>query len=382
MINVNSKTNLFDHSEAKIRLLGEYLKRYLNIISNDGYTEEINIYDLFCGQGLYDNGGHGSPLVTLNQVKNTYYSLISKKPNKLPKINCHFNDIDTSKIEILRNAIKSKSLHYEEYGNLKFSSNDYKDEVDKLKVLFQKFKKQKAFLFIDPYGYKDIKSEQIKLLMDSNKKSEVLLWLPTQHMYRFSKNGIPEALLHFIEELTQYKEWKESDSVWKFINQLKTGFQSYLGENYFVDNFSIKKEENTVFCLFFFTSHIKGFEKMLEAKWEIDTEQGRGWEYTGNVATLFSDNKTNELEEKLKIFLASNKKFNSDVYEFTLRQGFLPKHTNQIFEQWQQNNTLLVTLANGEKARRKSFYIKYYKSTDSDNKKVYFTLNNYGTIKY
>ena len=71
-----------------------------------------------------------------------------------------------------------------------------------------------------------------------------------------------ETIIDFIEELTQYKEWKPSDSVWKFINQLKDGFQSCIGNNYFVDNFSIKKDENTVFCLFFFTTHIKGFEKI------------------------------------------------------------------------------------------------------------------------
>lgn len=45
--------------------------------------------------------------------------------------------------------------------------------------------------------------------MDCGKKAEVLLWLPTQFMYRFSRNGTPEALLSFIEELTDYKEWKK-----------------------------------------------------------------------------------------------------------------------------------------------------------------------------
>ena len=187
------------------------------------------------------------------------------------------------------------------------------------------------------------------------------------------REGI-EDLLDFIEELTQYKEWKPTDSVWKFISQLKEGFQSYIGDNYFVDNFSIKKDENTVFCLFFFTTHIRGFEKMLEAKWEIDTENGRGWEFTGNTPSLFFEYKTNELEQKLKSFLQGKKCSNGEVYEFTLRQGYLPKHTNEIFEQWQTQNTLNVFLANGSKARKKSFYIKYFQSTSSDNKKVYFEL--------
>lgn len=62
---MDAKKNLLKHSEAKVRLLGEYLKRYLNIISNDGYTEQIEIHDLFCGEGLYENGGEGSPLVIM-----------------------------------------------------------------------------------------------------------------------------------------------------------------------------------------------------------------------------------------------------------------------------------------------------------------------------
>ena len=112
---------------------------------------------------------------------------------------------------------------------------------------------------------------------------------------------------------------------------------------------------------------------MLEAKWEIDSEQGRGWEYLGNQPSLFFQDKTNELEEKLLEFLKT-KRFNKDVYEFTLRQGYLPKHTNQIFEEWQKNDTFEVYLLNGEKARKKSFYIRYFKPNDVDNKKVYFKL--------
>lgn len=168
---------------------------------------------------------------------------------------------------------------------------------------------------------------------------------------------------------------EKNDSVWKFIAQLKEGFQSYLGPQYYVDNFSLKKEENTVFCLYFFTSHIKGFEKMLEAKWEIDTDQGRGWKYTDNSSQipLFEEAFTNELEDKLKQFL-KDKRFNDEVYEFTLRQGYLPKHANQILLQWQKNRTLDVNLANGERARKNSFYLKYRKLADPDNKKVYFTL--------
>jgi three-Cys-motif partner protein len=367
------KTNLLDHSEAKIRLLGEYLKRYLNIISNDGYTQRIKIYDLFCGEGLYENGGEGSPLVILRAVKDIHFINVAKT-TVIPKIDCHFNDIETYKVEKVKEAVKSKSLYYKEFGDIEFTSNDYQSELESLLNTLQKLRNQKAFIFIDPYGYKHIKANQIKSLM-SKGNAEVLLWLPTQFMYRFDTNGTPESLKDFIDELVPYKDWKETDNVWGFISQLKEGFQSVLGDNFFVDTFTIQKDVNTVFCLFFFSSHIKGFEKMLEAKWEIDTEQGKGWDYAGNQPSLFHEHKTNPLEERLIGFLNTQKRYNGEIYEFTLKQGFLPKHTNEIFYNWQNNDKLEVLTNTGEKARKKSFYISYnyYKNKD-EKKKVTFKL--------
>lgn len=75
------KKNLLDHSEIKVRLLSVYLKRYLNIISNDGYTERIKIYDLFCGEGTYENNGEGSPLVILRAIKDLHFTGIARQSN-------------------------------------------------------------------------------------------------------------------------------------------------------------------------------------------------------------------------------------------------------------------------------------------------------------
>lgn len=366
------KTNLLNHSEAKVRLLGEYLKRYLSIICNDGYTKRIKIYDLFCGEGLYENGGEGSPLVIMRQV-NDIHSNIDKFPG-IPKIDFHFNDIEESKVKRVEQSLKENSLYKPEFGDLAFSTEKYQVQYDKLLNQLPKLKalNQKAFIFIDPYEYKHIKASQIKNLM-SNGSSEVLLWLPTQFMYRFASNGTPEALKDFITEIIpNFSEWKPGN-VWSFISELKQGFQQFLGNNFFVDTFTIEKDTNTVFCLFFFTSHIKGFEKMLEAKWEIDKEYGKGWDYAENPPSLFHGHKTNPLEVKLKEFLKDKKRYNGEVYEFTLRQGFLPKHTNEIFRNWQNNNELEVLTAIGEKARKHSFYITY-EFFKKENKKVTFNL--------
>lgn len=353
----NVKKNLLSHSEAKVKLLGEYLKRYLNIIVNDGFTKQIDVYDLFCGEGIYENGGEGSPIVIMRTIKDIYYKNVARSSN-IPKINCYFNDIEESKVDNVKKGIADKKLYYSDYGEIRYSSKDYKDILDNLVTSLNSYKNKKAFIFIDPYEYKHIKVSHIKKLMSSG-KSEVLLWLPTQFMYRFEKNGTPSALKDFIKEIVPFEQWKSSENVWKFVRQMKDCFQDAMGDNYFVDYFTIQKDYNTVFCLFFFTSHIKGYEKMLEAKWEIDTEQGNGWQYSGNIPSLFFDQKTNKLVEKIEPFLNSKPRTNGEVYEFTLRQGFLPKHTFDILVDWQQNQKIQVTLENGMNARKRSFYLNY-----------------------
>jgi len=279
----NSKKNLLNHSEAKVKLLGDYIKKYLSVICNDGYTEKIKIYDIFCGEGLYKNKGKGSPLVLLNAINEVVETQRNKK--NIPKIECFFNDKENKKIENLKVEI-SKNKDFNNNCKISYTSNDYKDIVNPLINDIKGLKKEKAFIFIDPYGYKQIKAKQINQLMKS-RNAEVLLWLPIQQMYRFSEKGTPEALYDFLEELDINEGEKTiKDNVWKFIKQLNDGFQKSIGDNFFVDYFSIEKDKNTVYCLYFFTSHIRGLEKMLETKWAIDEEYGRGWDCSGNNPSL------------------------------------------------------------------------------------------------
>lgn len=366
-----SQIIMLDHSKAKVLLLQKYLEKYLNIIANDGFTEKISIFDLFCGEGIYENDGEGSPVAILRTIKDLHF--INKAKNKnIAKIDLYFNDKNEFKIQKLREKIIERKLHYEEFGKLNFRSKDYKEIVSSLSTYIQNLKNEKAFVFIDPYGYKEIRVSEIKKLLQS-KKSEVLLFLPTQFMYRFNEKGTPEALIEIIDELIDIKEWKSSSSVYQFIEQFKDALKKYLENDFFVDTFTIEKDAATVFCLFFFSSHIRGFEKMLETKWQIDDDEGKGWSYekTGN---LFNTQKTNLLEEKLRRFISnSNKVYNDEIYEFTLRNGFLPKHTVEVFHSLQLNAELDVLSDLNEKVRKGAFYVSY-ENYKNNPKKVYFKI--------
>jgi three-Cys-motif partner protein len=190
----SSDTVLPEHSAAKVKLLGEYLRLFLTIIANDGYTKRILLFDLFCGEGIYGDLG--------------------------------------------------------EIGDVHYSNRDYNDLIKELITKLPERRDEKSFVFIDPYGYKHIRAGDIQALL-SKGNVEVLLFLPTQFMYRFDSNGTPEALVDFIEDIVDYEQWNQSDTVWEFVDQLKIAFRKNLGARIFVDTFTIQKDPQTVFCLFF-----------------------------------------------------------------------------------------------------------------------------------
>jgi hypothetical protein len=221
--------------------------------------------------------------------------------------------------------------------------------------------KEKAFVFIDPYGYKDIKVADILNLL-STKKAEVLLFLPTQFMFRFEAKGTPTCLIEFICELMPQEKWPTSNTGIDFIETLTDAFRKRLGPDYFADSFIITRELNQFFCLFFFTSHIYGFDRMLDAKWKIDAEDGRGWCYqTGD--SLFDDGckvaNTRKLENTLLEALSKRECTNGELYWLTLQNAHLSCHTNEILTQLQKDGRLIVTKSDGSMARRAAFYLSY-----------------------
>lgn len=347
----DAQKNMYPHSEVKVRLLREYLEIYLRVLNHSSYVSSVHLYDVFCGPGLYENGGLGSPLVMLEEI-----SKIAKKDKKTDFF-CCFNDVDRYKIDKLKEVIRSRR-NLTEFVDISFLCKEYKHYILSIIKDVESFStKEKAFIFIDPFQYKDIRLSNIESLLHT-KKAEVLLFLPIQFMFRVHNSGTPECLKEFIKEIMPENEWPVSSTSIEFIGKLKEHLRDKLGDDYYVDTFIIEREKGQYYCLFFFTSNIYGFEKMLEAKWKIDEEQGRGWRYQ-SMESLFSGQKPHVLydfKEKLKNYLLSPKT-NKEVYAFTLHWGHLPKHANEILVDWQSKGFLSVLLDNGEIARKKSFYL-------------------------
>ncbi|MDQ8192719.1 three-Cys-motif partner protein TcmP [Roseibacillus persicicus] len=209
-----SQNNLLPHSEAKVELLKRYLEAYLGVISHNQFTEEININDLLCGQGLFPGQKQGSPVMIGRLIE----AHLEKFPNS-PRIKFRFrfNDLNKKKVEGVTELLLP--IEKKHSGKLELlPSTKPAEEVIKEVTIDQEFGKKRMFFnFIDPYGYADIRFQSILQLLE-NRNSEVLLFQPTSFLFRFSEKGTPLALAHFLEYLNDGKPWPQGLD--RFSNEL------------------------------------------------------------------------------------------------------------------------------------------------------------------
>lgn len=324
---------------------------------------------MFAGEGVYENGEKGSPLVAIECIKNHYFG--NKK--KCPNLEVHFNDFGKS--EISPNL--SKIQRVQEFVAKEFVPNNvkinyheisYSTIISNVIVSLNNLKQsERALLFIDPWGYKEIKPIDLKNLMQ-NGKTEIILFLPIYHMYRFAQKSLTatdfpggKPLEKFLTELYG-GQMPDVATSRKFITSLSNKFLEFLQIKY-SDTFTIEREKGNFFCLFFFTNNKKGYQKMLETKWLLDEERGDGFrinESPGQVG-LFDMMEVDNYQDQVRRYLKSGKVTNQDLFDFGLTNRHLPKHTNMILKSMDKEGVIEVIPLDGLEAR--GYYIGDVKRT-------------------
>jgi three-Cys-motif partner protein len=358
----NPKNVMFPHTEAKLKFFGEYIKRYLRIIIRSKYYSRINLFDLFCGTGIYKNGKEGSPIIAFEIIKNLKDELLKYTT----EISMYVNDSDTRKVDNVKKIIES--LNNENICNVEYHNDEFIDTLPQVLGKLNCYKySTKNLLFIDPYGYKDIHKNHIEYLLE-NGKTEIVLFIPISHMHRFQGIAIKDynnpkyiKLRDFIHEFfpSDHPIRIGKVSVKKFIRYIKDSL-SY-SNKYYTSSYFIQRDNSNFNALFFITPNIFGLEKIIEVKWELDPIDGSGFRKNldSNQYQLdgFFDFKfANDIENLIKRGNIDN----SELYRYTLINNYLPKHTNKVLKALQSENKINVfDIELNKEARKNSFYINY-----------------------
>lgn len=372
------KNTMQIHSKAKVDFYKTYLERYVAILCQSQYIHHIRIYDVFCGMGIYEDGGKGSPVVAYDTIKGIYDT---HKISNNTDIILTINDISEARIARVNEYIEANKHSFCRVRPFNLPIEKLLERI--VPEISATPADTRNLVFIDPYGYKDINKELLLNLM-ANGRSEVILFLPISHMQRFTNAALQDE-----ESIIQYEPLR--NFVYSFfpnnthpIRQNTVTAKEYIqyiadalkfGGRFFATSYYIERDKANTFALFFMSSNIFGFEKILETKWKLDEGHGGGFRLPEKELTLnmfekeFALETKNKNAQRLKEILEEalrTPKSNKEIYELVLRNEFLPKHANEVLKNLQDTNSKFQVLDyhTGEKARKGSFYLsyKYYNS--------------------
>ena len=370
---VDVKKTMQIHSKAKVDFYKTYLERYVAILCQSPYIQHIRIYDVFCGMGIYEDGGKGSPIVAYDTIKNIYEAHNISNNTEIELV---VNDKSEARIEKVKEYIESNKHSYCTVRPYNYDINQLLEII--VPEINNTPSDTRNLFFIDPYGYKDIKKDLLLELM-KNGYTEVILFLPISHMQRFTNAAIQDE-----ESITQYDPLR--DFVYSFfpntdhpIRQNTVKAKDYINyvanalkfnDKFYATSYYIERDKANIFALFFMSSNIFGFEKILETKWKLDEEHGGGFRLPEKDQTLdmfaeeFALETKNENARRLRKIIEEalkSPKNNNDIYELVVRNEFLPKHANEVLKDLQNTNPKfsVIDISTGKKARKGAFYLTY-----------------------
>jgi hypothetical protein len=180
-------------------------------------------------------------------------------------------------------------------------------------------------------------------------------------MHRFASSAIKteftgsEPLRNILTILRTHEEVVTKSQI-AFIDWMKRALKIHLQKKW-ITTFTIEREKGNFFSLFFFTSNEKGFEKMLDAKWQLDEAQGRGFKIVQQpTLPLFEEVEARQYDEQLYDFVKRKGQVtNRDVYYFGLENEFLPKHSTEVLQKLKKDGKIECLKLDGTKAQ--GFYI-------------------------
>lgn len=294
------------------------------------------IADLFCGPG-YNGDKKGSPIILLEQLNYILSSkLLAKRRCKVEVI---FNDQSKEFIQDLTKEI-SKYDYDKDIINISIYNSSFENILPRLISQLKETSIPK-FFFLDPYSYSNVCVNDLGYLMNL-KHTEVLLFLPVFHSYRFTKATFKKEhkTRKFIEEFTT-KGMVDYGTIHPFMESIKKKLidQVKLSNNsdpyirYVLLDGGTRKNS-----LFLLTGHQKGMLLMNQIANKY-TEDGSSFKVNQiSQHSLFENNEVsefyNQFKSRLIRFLESEKVIsNYELIDFTIRECFIPKNAKAIIKQ-------------------------------------------------
>ena len=333
----NIHSEPFDNGTiTKLEIFEDYAQAWIPTFLMIPRFSEIHIFDFFSGPGYDSNKIAGSPIRLLNKIKEQLGNVLSTKT----KIVIHLNEFEPNKKAQKKFELLKKNCEDYIQQNPKFkyflNINYYNENAEELFFkLIPTIKEYPSLVYLDQNGVKFISQEYIDEL-EKLDTTDFIYFVSSSFFRRYGKTEEFKKVLEIdIEEL-------ESEEYRNMHRLVFNKIYSRLPENSELKlfPFSIKKKRN-IYGIIFGAKNYAAVDKFLKIAWKRNSLNGEAdfdidKDESKIQIDMFEGQKMTKIESfknglKLKL-LERTVVTNKDVLMYTYSKGHIPQHAVDLIK--------------------------------------------------
>lgn len=278
--------SLEPHSEAKLKILRNYLVEYIRIccgaLPRGAPDFSLYLIDGFCGGGEYDEGKLGSPLVLLKAIEEAEF-IVNKGRGTPIKINAKYWFVDESRgaIDHLKNKLISAGYAEQLGESIMLQEKRFEEAYSEICTTLKKTHSRggaRAIFFLDQCGYSKVPPAMLKDISKILPKAEFIVnfsigWLSdflSDHdgaQKLLESTGVGAELT--MDDLIRSRKYEsESSWAWTVESKISTAYQRLSGAAYFSPFFIMPQRNHRGYWLLHLAPHPRARQAMVGVHWQ------------------------------------------------------------------------------------------------------------------
>lgn len=360
---------------AKLEIFEDYAQAWIpTFVMQSHRFPEIHIFDFFSGPGFDCVNIPGSPIRILQKINEQLGNILAKKT----KIVLHFNEFEPTKKSQVKFELLKKNCDSFISENPKFkyflNVNYYNENAEQLFFkLLPQIKNYPSLVYLDQNGVKFISNEYLSEL-EKLKTTDFLYFVSSSYFKRLGSTDEFKKVLEI--DLFELEREAYRNIHRLVLNKIKSRLPSNTELKLFP--FSIRKSKN-IYGIAFGTKNYAAVDKFLDIAWKRNSLNGEADfdiddDNTKIQLDMFEGRKMTKIEKFQHEFefhlLNGNIPDNKAALIYTYSCGHIPKHAVDIVRKLKKNNKLdyvgTTPALNYENVFRNKNIVKYKINTKSN----------------
>ena len=330
---------------TKLSIFENYAKAWIPTFVMTKWCFEMNVFDFFAGTGYDKNGIAGSPIRILTQISEQIGNIFKTRK----RIVIYFNELDNNKYnsltvscsEYINSNLQLKRCFDAGFLKIIYSNKKCEEIFDEY---LEKMKKNPSLVYLDQNGVKFLADKYFSRIIQCH-TVDFLYFISSSYFFRF---GNTEEF----KEILDIDLHNARENPYKYIHLYilqKLREKIPITSKTRLYPFTIKKGAN-IYGIIFGASHPRAVDKFLDITWKtnpingnanFDIDDDKSKETSPDLFGNVEYTKIQNFQEIVKTKILSGElKTKKDVYLFSIENGHIPKHSEEIIKQMKKDNLI------------------------------------------